>query len=89
MDEVRIWSTFRTAAEIKANMKVKMKGTEPGLAVYYPFDEATGTDVADVTMKPSRTLKNCAAQGGACPAANTAMATRVDSDIPGPFTCSP
>jgi hypothetical protein len=89
MDELRIWSTFRTAAEIKANMKVKMKGTEPGLALYYPFDEETGTDVQDITKAAARTLKNCTAAGGACPAANTAMATRVDSDIPGPFTCSP
>lgn len=89
MDELRIWSTFRTAAEIKANMKVKMKGTEPGLAVYYDFDEETGTDVADSTQDAARTLKSCTAAGGACPAANTALATRVDSDIPGPFSCSP
>lgn len=89
MDEVRIWKVLRTPAEIKANMKVKLKGTEAGLGVYYNFDEATGTDVADVTKTASRTLKNCTAAGGACKEANKAMATRVDSDIPGPFTCAP
>jgi len=90
MDELRIWKTFRTAAEIKANMRVIMKGNEPGLALYYNFNDATGTDVADITKTPSRTLKNCTAAGGACRAASTAPAERVTSDIPmPPFTCSP
>ena len=89
MDEVRIWKVYRTPQQVKDNMKVRLKGTETGLSAYYNFDEATGTDVGDITKTASKTLKNCTAAGGACPSANTAMATRVASDIPGPFTCAP
>lgn len=89
MDEVRIWKVYRTPTQIKDNMKVFLKGTEAGLSAYYNFNETTGFDVTDVTKSASRTLKLCTAAGGACPSANSAMPTRVASDIPGPFTCAP
>ena len=89
MDEVRIWNVLRTPAEIKANMKVIQKPDTPGLVAYYQFTEGTGGDVADSTGKASHKLSVCTAAGGACPAANAAMPTWVDSDVPGPFTCAP
>ena len=52
MDEVRIWKVYRTPQQVKDNMRVILKGTEAGLSAYYNFNEATGTDVNDVTMKP-------------------------------------
>jgi hypothetical protein len=78
IDEFRVWNVFRTEAEIKASMKVMLKGNEPGLIAYYKFDEGTGTTIADAT-------------GDASNAAKMASATKpqwVTSDIPGPFTCA-
>lgn len=44
-DEIRIWTTARTQAEIRENMHLTLKGTEPGLVSYYQFnnDDAVGT----------------------------------------------
>jgi hypothetical protein len=44
IDEVRIWSVVRSAADISANMGKRMQGNEAGLAAYYRFDEP-GVDV--------------------------------------------
>jgi hypothetical protein len=49
LDEVRIWSTARSAAEIQANMGGSLTGTEPGLMGYWRFDEGSGTTVADAS----------------------------------------
>jgi len=38
LDEVRIWSTARTSAQINADKDIELTGAEPGLAVYYPFE---------------------------------------------------
>jgi len=81
IDELRVWNVYRTPAEIKANMKVILKGTEPGLVAYYHFDEGTGMSSADAT-------------GDVANAANfigTDKATWpmwVKSDLTG-FTCAP
>ena len=88
MDEVRIWSTARPAADILRDMKVKLKGTETGLVAYYHLDDnADWADDVGGTMAHRLTL--CTANGGKCPAVNTAKPMWVDSDIPGPFTCAP
>jgi hypothetical protein len=89
MDEVRLWSVFRAAADIKRDMKVKLKGTEAGLIAYWNLDEGTGTTADDVKKTASHKLAFCAAKGGACSDANDAMPAWVASDIPGPFTCAP
>jgi hypothetical protein len=89
MDEVRIWTVYRTPAEIKANMNVIQKPTAPGLLAYYQFNEADAANVKDSTGSAAHKLAACAAAGGACPAANAAAPTFVDSDIPGTFTCAP
>jgi hypothetical protein len=89
MDEVRVWSVFRSEADIKRDMKVKLKGTEAGLVAYYNLDEGTGTSADDIKKTASHKLNFCTAKGGACQDANVQMPTWVASDIPGPFTCAP
>jgi predicted outer membrane repeat protein len=42
IDELRFWTTARTASEIVGNMDNCLTGTEPGLDLYYDF-ETTGT----------------------------------------------
>jgi hypothetical protein len=89
MDEVRVWTIYRTPAEIKANMLTVFPATAPGLAAYYRFSEGSGTYTDDEAGDVSHRLSFCTAAGGACPAANVAAPTWVNSDIPGPFTCAP
>ncbi|AUY48376.1 LamG-like jellyroll fold domain-containing protein [Streptomyces sp. CB01881] len=47
LDEVRIWLRPRSGAEIAADRGRRLIGNEPGLAVYYRFDEGTGTTLHD------------------------------------------
>jgi len=49
IDEVRIWNTVRTKAEIRANMYKELTGTETGLIAYYKFNETSGTTLDDAT----------------------------------------
>ena len=62
MDEVRLWSRARTQAEIDASRDRTLNAAEladSGLALYLPFDEGTGTTVADPRAgAPSGTLRN-------------------------------
>jgi Concanavalin A-like lectin/glucanases superfamily/Cadherin-like domain/Bacterial Ig domain len=45
MDEVRVWRTTRTAAQIAGSYLERLRGEETGLVVYYPMDEATGNTI--------------------------------------------
>ncbi len=47
IDEVRIWSTARTASEIRENMMRTLNGNESGLAAYYTFDNTSGITLQD------------------------------------------
>ncbi len=47
IDEVRIWNTARTAAEIQANLNTELTGSESGLKAYYQFTEGTGQTIND------------------------------------------
>ncbi len=47
MDEVRVWSTVRTQAEIRAGMHAASTGAESGLATLYHLDDGIGTLVTD------------------------------------------
>lgn len=38
MDEVRVWNTARSGAQISANYNIRLTGTETGLKAYYPFE---------------------------------------------------
>ena len=39
LDEVKVWNVARTKAEIMSSFRRKMTGYEPGLAVYWSFDD--------------------------------------------------
>ena len=49
IDEVRIWDTARSQADIRANMNQSLAGNETGLIGYWRFDEGSGTVVHDLT----------------------------------------
>lgn len=46
-DEVRVWSTERTEAEIKANMYRELAGSEAGLLSYYKMSNGSGSSISD------------------------------------------
>ena len=69
----------RSVADISRDMKVILKGTEPGLVAYYHFDEGQGTTSLDATGK----------KGHRAYMISDAKPVWVDSDIPGPFSCAP
>ena len=66
IDEVRIWTTARTAEDIQANFGRVLGGTEQGLAGYWRFEEAGdlvpelgGNQVMDLTANKNHgTLQN-------------------------------
>ncbi|HXK18187.1 MAG TPA: LamG-like jellyroll fold domain-containing protein [Polyangiaceae bacterium] len=89
MDEVRIWTVYRTPQQVKDNMNVIVKPTTPGLLAYYQFNEADAANVKDSTGNAAHKLAACMTAGPGCPSTNTAPPTFVDSDIPGAFTCAP
>ena len=47
IDEVRIWSTARTEAQIRDNMYTALVGNETGLVAYYRLDESQGDYASD------------------------------------------
>lgn len=49
LDEVRLWNTARTQAQIKADMHQRLSGTETGLLGYWRFNEGSGTTANDAT----------------------------------------
>ncbi len=52
MDEVRIWNTVRTQAEIIASMNCELSGDEPDLQAYYKFNQgaASGANPGDTLL---------------------------------------
>ncbi|NML66047.1 T9SS type A sorting domain-containing protein [Hymenobacter sp. RP-2-7] len=49
IDEVRVWSVTRTAAQIAATRSMSIPGSTTGLVAYYRLNENGGTTVADAT----------------------------------------
>jgi len=47
LDEVRVWSTERTEAEIRANMYKELAGNEAGLLSYYKMSNGAGAALSD------------------------------------------
>ncbi len=47
IDEVRIWNTARTQAQIQANGSSELTGNEAGLQAYYQFNEGSGQTIND------------------------------------------
>ena len=46
LDEIRIWNTARTQAEIQTTMNTTLAGNEPGLVGYWNFDDGTANDLS-------------------------------------------
>jgi hypothetical protein len=71
IEEVRIWTVARTAAEIKAAMNCELKGDEAGLAGYWNFNQGVpeGNNSTQTTLSsakpggPAGTLKNFSLSG--------------------------
>jgi BspA type Leucine rich repeat region (6 copies)/Concanavalin A-like lectin/glucanases superfamily/Immunoglobulin I-set domain len=45
LDEVRVWTSCRTAAEIAGNLGCRLSGSESGLAGYWNFDQGNLNDL--------------------------------------------
>jgi len=59
LQDVRIWNTVRTQAEISQNAFSQLLGTETGLVGYYKLGEGTGTTATDSASSPvNGTLTN-------------------------------
>jgi hypothetical protein len=58
MDEVRIWNTARTAAELLNNKDTEISGTTSGLIYYWKFNDGTGTTAIATTGGLNGTLIN-------------------------------
>lgn len=49
IDEVRIWTCVKSQAEIMADMSAMHTGAEPGLALYYDFEDGAGATLTDLS----------------------------------------
>lgn len=47
MDEFRLWNYARSREDLLQSLDHRLTGEEPGLALYYRFDESQGTRVVD------------------------------------------
>jgi len=47
MDEFRIWNVVRSPADIASTMHQRLAGNEPGLVLYFPFEEGSGSTLID------------------------------------------
>lgn len=47
LDEVRIWNSALSQAQIQTNLNRSLAGTEPGLVVYYRCEETNGVSLVD------------------------------------------
>ncbi|RYE20467.1 MAG: choice-of-anchor D domain-containing protein, partial [Sphingobacteriales bacterium] len=83
MDEVRIWKTARTIAEINASKDCELTGDEPGLLAYYNFNQgiAGANNTAITTLTDSQ--DKCNALNGTLTAFNL-TGTSSNFVAPGP-----
>jgi hypothetical protein len=59
MDEVRVWTVARTAAQLRESMAKTLAGNEAGLAAYYRLDELDGNTAYDLSSNANNgTLTN-------------------------------
>ena len=56
IDELRIWRTLRSDAQIAEDMQRRLAGSEPGLTAYWRFDEGEGGTTADLVAGHDGTL---------------------------------
>jgi len=53
LDEIRIWSVARSAAELAATFERLVPADSPGLVAYYRFEEGSGTAINDTSATGS------------------------------------
>ncbi|HEY3062619.1 MAG TPA: DUF4082 domain-containing protein, partial [Chloroflexota bacterium] len=58
LDDVRIWNTVRTGAQISANYRSQLNGAQTGLVANWKFDEGSGTFAIDSTTTPQNAVMN-------------------------------
>uniref|UniRef100_UPI0035651F6F LamG-like jellyroll fold domain-containing protein n=1 Tax=Lutibacter sp. TaxID=1925666 RepID=UPI0035651F6F len=59
IDEIQIWNTSLTEAQITSNMSQRLLGTEANLVAYYNFEDGTGSAIlTDVVSSNNGTLTN-------------------------------
>ena len=58
LDEIRIWNTARTQAQLNDNKTADLSGNESGLVAYYPMNEGTGLAISDMAGSSDGTLIN-------------------------------
>jgi hypothetical protein len=60
IEDVRIWSTVRTATEIANNRGCELAGTESGLVSYYKMNQGTagGTNTGITTLTDTKNVSN-------------------------------
>src|SRR5206468_10059973 len=46
LDEVRVWTTARSAGEVAADMRHGLPGPQPGLVAYWTFDDAVNGGIS-------------------------------------------
>ena len=71
IDEVKIWNTARTQAQIRDNIHLTLAGSESGLLAYYQFNETAGNAIDAVagnngalTNSPTRTTSTVSVAKG-------------------------
>jgi len=58
LDDVRIWNTVRTGAQISANYRNQLNGAQTGLVANWKFDEGSGTVALDSATTPQNAVMN-------------------------------
>jgi hypothetical protein len=66
IDELRIWHTARTDAELLANMNQELSGNEPGLKAYYKLNESgSGSGISVLNSAAGSSVPNGVTNGTA------------------------
>jgi Concanavalin A-like lectin/glucanases superfamily/FG-GAP-like repeat len=58
VDEIRLWNTVRSEADIKENMHIPLKGFENGLVSYWQLNDGFGDNAVDIISNNNATLEN-------------------------------
>jgi hypothetical protein len=86
IDEFRMWDFALTQGDVRDYMCQKLTGTEPGLLVYYPFEDASGTTVTDVSGNVNGTLMNPAASNANRVTSGASLGDVATATYPGSWT---
>jgi hypothetical protein len=72
IDEVRLWSVVRSAADIQANLREITRADEPGLVAYYRFEDGGTAAAEDSSLRNA----DAALEGAPSYEASTALCPR-------------